>query len=212
MKLIEWFEALARREKLLVMAAGWVLLIGGLGLSWLQPLLTSNAAVSKLNAQQRAELKNLDAQLAVVDAKLAADPNLAVHQEIVRLQDERQTLEQKIHQGTQSLVPPEAMASLLRALLSGTGQLQLVKLESEPAKPLAEDKDKDQKAGQLYRHGLVLTLKGSYLPTLEFLKQVEKLPWRFYWQSLDFKQSQYPDANIQIHVYTLGTSTHYLGA
>lgn len=221
MKLLEWFSALALREKVLVMVAGWVLLLGILGLSWLQPLLSENSALKRAITQQRSTLNLTQSQIAVLDARLSQDPNAKLRQDIEQLIAERKGLDATIAERTQSLVPPEAMASLLQALLSGTGDLQLVKLQSLPPEPLSlgEAKDKakvaDDKApaeGQLYRHGLSLTLKGGYLPTLTFLKEVEKLPWHFYWQSLDFKQDHYPDAEIQIHVYTLGTSPHYLGA
>ncbi|WKE66014.1 hypothetical protein PVT67_01835 [Gallaecimonas kandeliae] len=208
MNITERLESLSLRERLLVLLAGLVLLVTLVGLSWLQPLLADNQTRARANGKMAAELANLAQSIAALEAKLAEDPNAQLQAEIGRLKALRQTQQQAIYAKTKALVPADAMAPLLEALLKGRGDLQLVSLSTLPAQPLLGDKMPQG----LYRHDLELKFKGGFLPTLKFLSQAEQLPWQFYWQSLSFRQTTYPDAEILIHVYTLGTSPHYLGA
>ncbi|EKE67452.1 hypothetical protein [Gallaecimonas xiamenensis] len=207
MKLLDSLNALALREKVLVLVAGWVLLLALVGLTWLEPLLADNSAQGRRQQLQQAQLTEQRGALAILEAKLAQDPNQQLRGDIAKLQAQQVAQQQAIYAKTQALVPPQAMASLLEALLKGTGQLKLISLTSLPPEPL-----QDEANAGLYRHGLELKLQGGYLPLLAFLTQAEQLPWQFYWQGLDFEQTTYPDAEILIHVYTLGTSPHYLGA
>lgn len=57
----------------------------------------------------------------------------------------------------------------------------------------------------VYRHSVKLTLQGPYFSVVEFLIRLEKMPWRVYWDSIDYSVARYPDGKVQLEVYTLST-------
>jgi MSHA biogenesis protein MshJ len=59
-------------------------------------------------------------------------------------------------------------------------------------------------ASQLYRHGVEMTLTGSYLDLLQYLSRLEALPVRLLWGSGDLQVDQYPTVRLRLQVYTLG--------
>lgn len=62
-----------------------------------------------------------------------------------------------------------------------------------------------RKAGlpQIYKHGIMLELVGDYAATLRYLKNLEDLPWNFYWDAVRYEVTEYPKAKIRILVNTI---------
>ena len=58
---------------------------------------------------------------------------------------------------------------------------------------------------------LQIEFKGSYLSTLEYLQALNKLPWKFYWDSLELKVDKYPVSTIVITVHTLSFHEGWIG-
>src|SRR5258705_398727 len=51
-----------------------------------------------------------------------------------------------------------------------------------------------------YVHSLELIVEGNYLDVLRYLQTVEGLPWRFYWQVLELKTTEYPTNRVRIRL------------
>jgi MSHA biogenesis protein MshJ len=64
----------------------------------------------------------------------------------------------------------------------------------------------------LYRHGLFLKMEGNYLDVMEYIRQVEGLPRKIQWDSLNFKVNDFPAGTLTIEVFTLSISKEWLGA
>ena len=58
-------------------------------------------------------------------------------------------------------------------------------------------------AAKVYKHLVTLELSGTYFSVIAYLQRLENLPWRLYWQFLDYRVSDYPNAIIYVGVYTL---------
>ncbi|WP_341502854.1 hypothetical protein [Gallaecimonas sp. GXIMD4217] len=208
-KFTDWLGALSLRERGLVMLAGLILLGGVLGLSWLEPKLAGLAKERQALARQLSRVEELARTRTMLESRLARDPVAELRLAIAELKQSRNDQQQQLQQRTRALVPVQAMAPMLESLLAKTPGLQLQSLKSLPPEPLLSLPDDGGSDLNLYRHPLTLTLKGGYLPLLTFLQRSEQLPWQLFWQSLTFEQGQ--DGETEIHVYTLGTSRHYLG-
>jgi MSHA biogenesis protein MshJ len=63
----------------------------------------------------------------------------------------------------------------------------------------------------VYKHGVVLHLRGNYFRLIALLKSLESLSWKFYWESLDYKVVSYPTAEIELRVFTLSSEEGQLG-
>ena len=56
---------------------------------------------------------------------------------------------------------------------------------------------------KFFRHGVELTVKGGYLELLQFLVEIEKMPYRIFWAGLDLSAGDFPTATLKIKVFTL---------
>ena len=63
----------------------------------------------------------------------------------------------------------------------------------------------------LYRHGVLLSLKGSYFDIQRYLTRIENLRWQFYWKRFNYVVTGYPDASVEVELYTLSTSKAFIG-
>jgi hypothetical protein len=83
--------------------------------------------------------------------------------------------------------------------------------EPEPAPGAPTEAPPRSAAPTLYRHSLVLELKGSYLDCLRYLAAVERLPWHIYWSRLELAADQYPVNDIRIEIATLSLDEEWIG-
>jgi MSHA biogenesis protein MshJ len=65
-------------------------------------------------------------------------------------------------------------------------------------------------AEALYRQGMELTLSGSYADMLDYVAQIEQLPWKIFWGRLEMKVDEYPRARLVLNVYTLSLDKTWL--
>jgi MSHA biogenesis protein MshJ len=86
-------------------------------------------------------------------------------------------------------------------------RLKLVNLETLSTKPIA----KVEHNQSIFRHGLAMTLSGRYFDVYHYLEALESLPWRFYWDSIDYQVKEYPTAEVTLHIYTLSFQEDWLG-
>ena len=63
----------------------------------------------------------------------------------------------------------------------------------------------------LYQNPVELKVLGDFSKLGEFLVLLEKLEWRFYWQSLDYKVVNYPKAEMTLYLYSLSADSGWLG-
>ena len=100
-----------------------------------------------------------------------------------------------------------------------TGPVNIAELSSEPViSPNASGTDKAAKptdSGReqvaVYRHGVEIVFRGSYLATLDYLQSLQSLPWDFYWDGVQLQVEDYPKAQVRITVYTLSLKRGWIG-
>jgi len=62
----------------------------------------------------------------------------------------------------------------------------------------------------IYKHGIELTLQGSYLDVLRYLAAIENIGVRFFWERVEYQVEQYPLGEVSIEVFTLSTQEQLL--
>lgn len=134
-------------------------------------------------------------------------------EKLVSLQESVKALDASLAQATSGLVPPKEMARLVEQMLLKNRGLQVVKVESLPAAPLLED---GARAGgtagaMVYKHGMRIELKGSYMDILRYLKSLEGLPWKVFWGQATLQTEQYPVSKLNLVIYTLSTHEAWMG-
>ncbi len=77
--------------------------------------------------------------------------------------------------------------------------------DSTPANPAA-----DGQAPTLYRHGVQITVEGSFADLLTYVQALEAMPQRMLWGDVSFKVEQYPRAALSLQLYTISRDRHWL--
>jgi MSHA biogenesis protein MshJ len=215
---LDWLDARTARERAFLLAAAVVAVAGAWKLALWDPL-------SELRARAAVELPLLDAQLPALRAQLdrleqalSADPNAGARERKQALLAERAGLDGRLAELTDGLIPPDEMAGVLRELVRAEPGLALVRLEALAAEPVlvgdmpaAAAPVPSEARPALFKHGMVIELRGDYLATLRYLESLEALPWRFFWDGLDYEVVDYPRARVRIELHSLSLLEGFLG-
>jgi len=151
-----------------------------------------------------------------------ADPDRDLKIQIAAQEQVLAQLNATLEELSLGLVPVDRLASILHDVLQKTGKLQLLNLrtlsveavtlqESAKTQNTSVATDLEPLVAGVYRHRVVLTVKGDFRELLDYLRVLESMHWRFYWDQLHFEEDQYPDATIKLHVYTLSTDEGLFG-
>jgi MSHA biogenesis protein MshJ len=172
----------------------------------------------KSNLQQidalRAEIGGLDQSIEALVAQGAADPKKSSADTAGLLRAEIQDIDRRLAGVTSGLIAPKEMSQVLEQVLARAGRLTLHSLRTLPAEGVVApgaDAAAGRPAAQIYKHGVELDLSGNYLDTLYFLQALEALPWRFFWDRIEFAVEQHPRGRVRLRLYTLGLEEGWIG-
>ncbi len=115
-------------------------------------------------------------------------------------------LDSRIQERMGGLLAPESAVEVLKQVLEQEQGLRLLEVNAG-SRPLtgAELSGKDDITDiGINRYQMQLQLEGSYLATLRYLRALEGLPWKFFWEGMDYEVTEHPTARITIDLYTLG--------
>ena len=159
----------------------------------------------------------MQTQIAAATQSLLNDPNKIKNEQIKQLEEDIRKLETELQSVSQNLIKAEQLPLALQEVLQKVDQLTLLEVNTLPAQELqfvaadgSSKGDAENNAG-VFQHVVELRVKGSFNQVVQLLISLERLPWRFYWQSLDYKVEQYPHAEIKLRVYTLSSDEGLFG-
>lgn len=208
--LAERLDARSQRERMLVFLAAIALVLG----AWISLVLTPwesrSKAANKELAAVEAEVKALDARRLLILARAQQDPDRPLRAQEQELGTRLEAVDQAIRERAGDFIPPDQMGRLLEDLLQAQQGLKLLRLETLPPEPIRLGDD-PQAVAPVYRHGLVLEFSGDYAATLRFLQSVEAMPWRFFWDRLEYQVDAHPQAKVSLRIHTLSTQESAIG-
>ena len=220
---LERIDARSARERALLFLVIVALLSAGASLFLLHPLQVRAGTLTEQATSLRTELTLVEEQVNAVAARANEDPDEATRAALQTRRSEFTALHRRLRQVTEHLVPPEEMAQLLEALLTREAGLTLLRLEGLGTTPVLAI---DQALGigapapkplqtaptpGLFRHGLRIRFTGPYLDTLAYLRAVEALPWQVLWDSVVYRVTAHPRAEVAITVYSLSLDEGWIG-
>jgi len=185
------FNRRPTRERVLLMAVMAALLAMAADRLWL------DAGFKRWQAATRAERQTQDllAQAQAEAGRIESDRQASAQTQARQLRElQARAIARQNSAGTSALVPADQMLPLLERLLRQQGQLKLKGLQSL---------GKTEVGGNIYRHGVELSLEGSYGDLLAYLEELEALPEHLLWGQVQLKVEQYPRVQLSLRVYTL---------
>ncbi len=224
------FEALNKRERWLVFITLLFLVYAAINMLLLNPVLTRKKILSTEMSTDQSQIQVLQLQITALNSQNVADPDVQNKQRIAELKSNLQQVEIQLSGMQNTLVSPDKMPELLRSLLKKNGKLKLVSLKTLPTKGLIESMPTDEnsaipmvsvtvqkptiKASQqdapVFKHGVEITLEGRYLDLLDYVANLEKMPWHVLWSKVDLSVKDYPLSQLKLTVYTLSLDKTWL--
>lgn len=218
------FAALSQREKLLAILAAAVLILFAGYTFVVEPVIKDIAKIERSLARKASELERQQLQLELLQQELKSDPNQLLSAQSTRLSERIAHLNTQFASQLRDLVPARQMPVVLQRLLSGASKLTLLEMKSiapvnvllkqNQAQDASESEaiaERQTKAADLYQHGVLLVLEGSYFDVQNYLLALQALDWRFYWKRFDYSVQDYPIARIEIELFTLSTNKAFIG-
>jgi MSHA biogenesis protein MshJ len=217
--LLERFEQRAERERWMILGVSLALICAVFDVAWIGPQSEARKKIERQFQAARSDFEQMKILAQEVSARWEVDPDRASRRRQAELVQQIAELDQRLEGRTEDLIPPERMATVLQGMLARGGDLELIRLESLPAEPLAllnaqngaEKRVGDEPASQLYRHGFVLEFRGGYEETLRYLRAIEDQSWRLFWDGLRFEVIEYPEAHVKIELHTLSQREGWIG-
>jgi MSHA biogenesis protein MshJ len=198
------FDALNLRERILV-ASGVLALVFVVWDSLLmQPL---NAHRARLSSEMN------DLQNGISDAANATstDPLQLALNERSALKEQIAAIDARLDSAAAGLIPPQRMIGVIRDVLNRQRGLKLVSLHNGVVAPLAPPSEANVEESGPYVHPVEVVVEGSYFDVLNYLRELEALPWRFYWKTFDLSTTDYPTNRVRIELSTLSMDRAWLG-
>ena len=228
------FEALNRRERWMVACALFAVVFVVINSLLISPVVARQKIISTELATDQTQIQTLNQQVSAYTNQAVIDPDASNKQRISELNSQLNTLETQLSGLQNTLISPDKMPELLRSLLKKNGKLQLVELKTLPTKGLleAESADKNTTASPtdnnntnkadaskpdspVFKHGVEITVEGHYLDLLEYVSDLEKMPWHVLWSKAALNEEQpvsnvWPTNRLKLTVYTLSLDKTWL--
>ncbi len=218
-------DALTARERYVVFAAAWLLPAYLVYIAFIAPAQTQHAALRAELTQQRAEIRTLEAEgLRISQARAEPEAQYRARQDTLKQQiADREERLRALHK---SLMPAHKINALLQEMLARESALQMVSLRTLPAAPLLSQEDKavatapasaatadsnsDAGAPRVYKHGVEVTVRGSYEALHRYMTQLERSPARMYWWRAQLSADEHSRLTLTLTIYTLSLDKAWL--
>jgi MSHA biogenesis protein MshJ len=218
-------DAWTARERYIVFAAAWLLPVYLVYASFISPAQTRHTTLRAEIDQQRAEIRALEAKTQSILQALA-EPEAQHHARRGELKQQIADMDEQLRALHKSLIPAHRVNALLQEMLARESTLQMVSLRTLPAAPLLPQDQKamaaaapsaampDSKAepgvARVYKHGVEVTVRGSYEALHNYLTRLERSPTRMYWWRSQLTAGEHATLTLTLTIYTLSLDRAWL--
>ena len=226
-------DALARRERILILAAGASLLLVLPYTLGAAPALQRAKTLSSHIAEAQNQILTLEAAKHELENALQTDPDAALRQRVAERRGQIAQIDARLLSLQRTLVPPEKMAAMLEELVGQERHVRIVGLRNLPAAPLLDKTGGDQTAAgvgngvssasaastpslggaaaphHVFKHGVEVVVEGSYLDLLAYVARLEKQTWQVYWGRTVMTAAP-PKIQVALTLYTLSLDQAWL--
>ena len=204
-------DNMSPRQRGLIFAVAASIVVALVSSLLIEPQLAKQKVLSRKTEQQQSEIKSIQAQLQAMAEVRKTDPDAANRVELESLRLQLVQLKASLQVKQQHLIPPDKIAGLLEEILSRNRQLQLISLRSLPASAVTgEEEQAAAVEKEFFKHGIEMTVSGSYFDLLDYMVQLEKLPSQMFWGKASLVVETYPISRMTLTLYTLSLDKAWL--
>ena len=191
-------DEMSLRQRAMLFATVSLVVVVFAHVALIEPLLMRQKSLIDRGTRDQSQLAAVRAQIEGVlkeQQEIPKDPDQLA---VLELERRLAELEKTLASRKGAFVAPNRLPELLRSLLGPGRAVTLDSLRTMPGVPV-------QSGVQLYRHGLEMTLRGSYFDLMQYLTDMEKMPARLLWGPVELQVEKYPDVRMTLEVHTLST-------
>lgn len=222
-------EARPQSEKAIILATlAAALLLTYISLLF-DPVRADVSAAKRSIAGAKQQIQAQQSAYASMLVSSQQDPDKFANDRLAVILQEQTQLDQDIADLAGDFVSPSEMTRILTSVLEQQTGLKLMHFRNEAATPLRvgiasaattlretgrvnfDELAEDELESQVYEHGLVIEFQGGYFDTVKYLRFLEEITGSFFWDGIDFKQTEWPNAAITLEIHTLSMDEGFLG-
>jgi len=170
----------------------------------IEPVLVKQKGLIDRGNRDQSQLAAVRSQLESVLKDAETDPKDPEQAALRELEQRIAEAEQSLASRKEAFIAPTRLPALLKDLLGKNRQVRIESLRVMPAAAV------EAAAVELYRHGVEMTLTGTYFDLMQYVTDLEKLPARLLWGPVELQVEQYPQVRLTLQVHTLGTQRSLL--
>jgi MSHA biogenesis protein MshJ len=191
-------DEMTLRQRAMLFATVSLVVVVFAHVALIEPLLLRQKTLIDRSTRDQSQLNAVRAQIEGLLKEDQGDTRDPEQLAVRRLEARLAELENSLAARKGAFAAPDRLPELLKNLL---GPGRAVKLESLRTVPAVQV----QGGAELYRHGLELTLRGSYFELMQYLHDLERMPARLLWGAVDLQVEKYPEVRLTVHIHTLST-------
>lgn len=232
-KLATRIDALSLRERVIIFILAAVVLLTLVNSLLLESQFVHQKQVAQQIRQEQSQIVGIQAEIQQVLKRHSADPDKHNRVRLEQLKQQLSQIESSLRGLQRGLISPEKISVVLEDILKKNGKLRLVSLKTIPATALLDQLQtpEDGKAavqgsgsqssdagdavsrpiaGSIYRHGVEITVKGTYHDIVNYLRTLEAMPWELFWGSVELEVDEYPTSTLTLTLFTLSLEKKWL--
>jgi MSHA biogenesis protein MshJ len=198
-QLAERIDAMELRQRVLLLVASLALLFFMADSFAIQPTLRQQQADKQAITDWELKLDVLRQRSSLLSGHGPDSQRDEMHAQLAQL-------DARLHERLGGLLAPDQATRVLEQVLAQEQGLVLREMSagSMPLTGMEILGEETLPGAGIGRYQLQLQFEGSYLATLRYLRALEALPWKFFWEGVDYEVTAYPTARITLDIYTLG--------
>ncbi|MHB1676593.1 MAG: type II secretion system protein GspM [Sulfuriferula sp.] len=216
-------DARSLRERTLIFIAAAAVLISLTNILLIDPLLAHHKMLSDQIVQMQLTNSIMQTQIQTLLKMSSHDPNAALKIKLAELRVQSERSGKTLGNIQSRLVSPQQMPALLEDILRQNKNVHLIALKTLPVETLNTQTDNKSaaktnyvsKSGThdntyVYKHGVEITLSGSYFELVHYLSAMETLPWRMFWGNAELVVDDSHNMQLTLRLYTLSQDQAWL--
>jgi MSHA biogenesis protein MshJ len=203
-------DAMSLRERVLIFLAAVAMVVLIADSALLEPILRRQRINSQLNQQQQDEIRTMQTQLQAYAQARVSEGAKAKRQRFEKRKTELVELDRELSGKQGELVTPDRMTRMLSEILKRSPEVELVSLRALPPTSLTQVPGQSGAVAALYRHGIEITVSGTYFRMLGYVSELERNRARIFWGDMDLQAGTYPTVTLKVTLYTLSPEKTWL--
>jgi MSHA biogenesis protein MshJ len=232
-QIAERIDALSLRERAFIFLTAAMLVIVFLNMVVLDPQFAKQRQLAETMKLQQSKLVEIQALIQQKVASGMVDPDAVDRARLNSLKQQYLAAQNGLLDMQKGLISPEKMAGVLEDMLRRHGRLNLMSLKTLPVTSLNDVAVDDEKSsvekiaaaagaaikdkkipttddGAIYKHGVEITVQGGYLDMLNYMAELEAMPWQVFWGKAKLNVDEHPQTTLVLTLYTLSLDKKWL--